>query len=193
MILLIAGGTASGKSTLARALAERTGALLIEHDRYYKSVSVEDAPSHNFDEPAALETELLIEHLDALSRGEHVLLPIYDFAHHRRSEQTTRVGPRPVILVEGILALAEPALRDRATVRVFVSAEADVRLARRVRRDVLERGRDIEEVLLRYFATVRPMHAQWIEPTRAFADLVLDGEKPVVELLSTLLPIVGGA
>jgi uridine kinase len=193
MILLIAGGTASGKSTLARALAERTGALLIEHDRYYKSVSVEDAPGHNFDEPAALETELLIEHLDALSRGERVSLPIYDFAHHRRSEQTTSVGPRPVILVEGILALAEPALRDRATVRVFVSAEADVRLARRVRRDVLERGRDIEEVLLRYFNTVRPMHAQWIEPTRAFADLVLDGEKPVVELLSILLPIVGGA
>lgn len=173
-IVLIAGGTASGKSTLCRHLAGRPDVLLIEHDRYYKSA----APGANFDEPAALDTALLMLQLDALRRGEAVDLPTYDFARHARAAATDRVVAAPIVVVEGILVLCEPALRERADLTVFVDAPADIRLARRLRRDIVERGRSPQSVLDQYLHTVRPMHLRWVEPHKAQAGLVLDGELP---------------
>jgi uridine kinase len=187
-IVLIAGGTASGKSTLCRTLAARPDVLLIEHDRYYKSAS----PGANFDEPAALDTALLIAQLAALRQGEAVDLPIYDFARHARADGTDRAVAAPIVVVEGILVLCEPALRAVADLSVFVDAPADLRLARRLRRDLIERGRSAESVLNQYLATVRPMHNRWVEPAKAHAHLVLDGEQPPEQLLAQLDAALAG-
>lgn len=179
----IAGGTASGKTTLAALAVARTGAALVTHDRYYRDADA----STNFDHPDSLDTARLVEDLDRLRAGEPVDLPSYDFATHKRLPTTDRLVPGPLLVVEGILVLAEPALRARFDLCVFVDAAADVRLIRRVRRDILERGRDVESVLGQYLATVRPMHEAYVAPSAAHATLRLDGEQAIEGELTRLL------
>ncbi len=177
---------------MARALLEMLGdrAALLPHDAYYRSLPPERSPdSWNFDHPDALETELLVQHVDSLLAGEHVHVPTYEFAHHRRAPSSAwvEVAPRPVVVVEGILVLADAALRDRMDVRVFVETPDDVRLVRRIRRDIEERGRTVTEVLDQYLATVRPMHEAFVSPSRDHAHHVMDGTRPVHQLVDQLL------
>lgn len=175
-VLVMAGGTASGKTTLARRLVAALGdqVLLLTHDRYY--LDQPDPSVADFDHPDALETSLLVENLDDLLAGRSADLPVYDFPTHRRQPEVERVAPRPLVLVEGILVLSDPELKRRADLTVFVEAAADVRLARRVRRDAAKRGRTVPMILDRYLSMVRPAHLEFIEPCRKHADLVLDGE-----------------
>lgn len=182
-VVVVAGGSASGKSTVCEALAARPGVRLISHDRYYKDAA--DPATHNFDEPDALDTALLVAHLAALRAGRAVDAPVYSFPLHARTAETERLLPAPILLVEGILSLASPALAAAADLRIFVDCPADVRLARRVLRDVATRGWSAPEVVHRYLHTVRPMHARWIEPSRDTADLVLNGEAPPAALTET--------
>jgi uridine kinase len=180
LLVGLAGGTASGKTTISRTLTGRwPGMLCIAHDRYYHTVP--DPSRHNYDHPSALDSGLLCEHLDRLAAGEPVDLPEYDFATHRRREQTERAQPAEVVLVEGILVLADARLARRLHLKVFVHAPDDVRLMRRIRRDAVERARSVESVLHQYENTVRPMHLRYVAPCRALADLVLDGEAPIDE------------
>ncbi|MFK7926659.1 MAG: uridine kinase [Myxococcota bacterium] len=188
-VVLIAGGSASGKSTVSRALMRGLGprGALLLHDRYYKTPPAgSDLASWNFDHPDSLDTELLVAHVDALLAGQTVQLPRYDFSRHDRAEGTDPVAPTEYIVVEGILVLTSEALRGRAHHRVFVDAPADVRLARRLRRDVAERGRAPLGVLDQYLATVRPMHQAFVEPSRHYADVVLDGTLAVDQLVMEL-------
>lgn len=175
-IVGIAGGTASGKTTIAADFSERWNATLIGHDRYYRDIP--HPRGFNFDHPDALETTLLVEHLDQLRSGHAADLPIYVFGAHHRGKETERVEPRPLMVVEGILVLQDERLRCCFDLMVFVDAPADIRLIRRLRRDITDRGRTIESVLDQYEATVRPMHEQFVQPTAAFASLVLDGMAP---------------
>lgn len=183
----MAGGTASGKTTLARRLAETLGdrLLVLTHDRYYLDVA--EPRGHNYDHPDALDTALLIQNLDDLRAGRDALLPDYDFRTHRRRPEPEPVAPRPLVLVEGILVLADPALRSRMDFTVYVHTADDLRLARRVQRDTVERGRDVAGVLEQYLATVRPMHEQFVAPSRAGVDLELSGEVDVELSLAKLL------
>lgn len=170
----VAGGTASGKTTVTQLAAERLGAAVLTHDRYYKDAH--DPLHHDFDRPAALDTALMVTHLDALRRGEAIDAPVYDFATHVRTHVTHRIGPTELVLVEGILVLAEPELVRGFDLAVYVHCDDDVRLGRRIRRDTRDRGRTWDDVLLQWFATVRPAHKSYVEPSRERADLVLDGE-----------------
>lgn len=185
----IGGGTASGKTTLAWRVAERVGAALIAHDRYYH-----DAPEPhrvNFDHPEALDTTRLVADLDRLRAGEPIELPVYEFATHRRAARTDRLEPQPIVVVEGILVLADDRLRARFDLTAAVIAPADVRLIRRARRDVAERGRTVEGVFEQYLGQVRPMHEHWVEPWLGRADVLLDGTGDLeeqVERLVALLP-----
>lgn len=178
----IAGGTGSGKTTFARALraALPPGSVaLIDHDAYYRDLShlsPEERAAVNFDDPASLESELLATHLDALADGKAIEKPVYDFARHVRCEETETVPAAPVILVEGILVLASPELRSRFDLRLFVDAPTDVRLLRRIRRDIVERGRTIDGIAQQYIGSVRSMHDAFVAPSRAFADLVVPGD-----------------
>jgi len=187
MVIGIGGGTASGKSTLARALVGVLGdrAHLLLHDHYYRAPAGDPA-THNFDHPDALDTEAMLGDIDALLRGETREIPRYDFATHQRTDETETLAPRPVLVVEGILVLASAALRDRFHHAVFVHAPADIRLIRRVRRDLSERGRTAEQVFDQYQRTVRPMHERYVEPSRVHATLELDGTLPVDLLLDEL-------
>lgn len=187
-VVVMAGGSASGKTTVATGLADQSDVLLISHDRYY--LDAPDPASHNFDHPAALETSLLVAQVERLVAGRAVELPIYGFEGHRRAPHTDRVEPRPVVLVEGILTLEHAPLAALADLRVFVDAPADVRLSRRVLRDVAVRGRHLDGVVQRYLDHVRPMHDRYIEPSRARADLILDGERPPAELIAELLQAI---
>jgi uridine kinase len=176
LIVAIAGGTASGKSTLARHLQDTLGAdqcLLICHDRYYRDVH--DPSTFNYDHPDALDTELLVEHLRALKAGDAAELPIYHYATHRRQPETERVEAAPLVIVEGILVLENEELYHAADLRVFVHAPSDLRLVRRIRRDVVERGRTLESVLNQWVSTVRTMHLEHVEPSRFEADMVIEG------------------
>ncbi|MBK9366082.1 MAG: uridine kinase [Deltaproteobacteria bacterium] len=186
-VVVISGGTASGKTTIAQALAARLGdrALLVSHDRYYRDVA--DPLDHNYDEPGALDTALLVEHLRALREHQPVTLPIYHFPIHRRLPEVDVVSPRPVILIEGLFVLGDPAVRAQADLMVFVEAESDLRLARRLRRDVIERGWNIEQVLTRYMRDVREGYRRFIRPSRAYANVILDGEGPVEDSVIALL------
>lgn len=186
-VVVISGGTASGKTTIAQALAARLGdrALLVSHDRYYRDVA--DPLDHNYDEPGALDTALLVEHLRALRDHQPVTLPIYHFPIHRRLPEVDVVSPRPVILIEGLFVLGDPAVRAQADLLVFVEAESDLRLTRRLRRDVIERGWNIEQVLTRYMRDVREGYRRFIRPSRAYANVILDGEGPVEDSVIALL------
>ena len=187
----MAGGTASGKTTVAARAAERLGALLLHHDRYYHDVA--EPRGHNYDHPDALDTARLVADLDALLAGRPAALPIYDFRTHSRSAETEAAQPSEIILVEGILTLAYGPLSERADLRVFVDAPADIRLARRLRRDVAERGREVNGVLDQYLTTVRPMHEAFVAPSAATASLVLNGTAPIDALVEALIAAVASA
>ena len=187
-ILLMAGGTASGKTTIASALSKKLNAVLIHHDRYYKDIP--HPRGYNFDEPAALENTLLAKHIRQLKEGKQADLPVYDFATHSRSTQTETISPSPIIIVEGILVMSVPALRELADICVYVEAPADIRLVRRMRRDIVERGRDVEGVLSQYLLTVRPMHELHIAPCKDKASIVLDGTTSIEENIETLIQIL---
>jgi uridine kinase len=175
----IAGGTGSGKTTVAQAIYDRVGSERMEwisQDSYYRDFGPIDPESRhriNFDHPDSLENELLIQHLDQLRRREPVEVPIYDFATHTRSKQTRTVQPRRVIIVEGILVLAEIELRKRIDIKLFVDTPPDMRLLRRLTRDVQARGRSLESVVRQYLTTVRPMHEEFVEPSKRYADLII--------------------
>ncbi|TNE85027.1 MAG: uridine kinase [Deltaproteobacteria bacterium] len=195
IVLGIAGGTASGKSTVAAAVAEHLGTdcLHLVHDRYYHCLPAHlvDTPTqHNFDHPDALDTALLVEHLDQLRRGEGAHVPSYDFAKHARNPHTDWMEPREIILVEGILVLSDSQLRARFDHSFYVHTDDDLRLIRRIRRDQRERGRELDEILRQYQLTVRPMHREFVEPSRAHAEIVLDGTARIDELVRTVLATI---
>ncbi len=174
----IAGGTGSGKTTITRRLQRQfeNHVCTLYHDNYYHShdgLTMEERARLNYDEPAAFETELLVQHLAALRRGEAVDGPIYDYTVHNRSAQTQRLEPAPVVLVEGILILADQRLCDSLDIKVFVDADADVRILRRILRDVRDRGRSLESVINQYLTTVKPMHELYVEPSRRRADIII--------------------
>ena len=174
LLVGIGGGTASGKTTLARCLAaRRADVLLLSHDRYYRDV--QDPSAHNYDHPDALDNALLASHLRALRRGQAIEVPEYDFANHRRRKQGTWIEPSPVVVIEGILVLAIPSLREQFDLTVFVAADEGVRLARRIERDAVERGRSEASVRAQYAATVAPMHERFVAPSAVGVDLSLDG------------------
>ena len=186
MIIGIAGGTGSGKTTLTEKLkAEFKGDVsVLYHDNYYKSHSdmpYEERAKLNYDHPDAFETERMIADLQALRRGEAVECPVYDYTVHDRSPQTLVVQPTKVILVEGILIFAEPALRQLMDIKLFVDTDADVRILRRIMRDVKKRGRSLDSVVQQYLNTVKPMHEQFVEPSKRYADLIVPegGKNPV--------------
>ncbi len=178
-VLGVAGGTGAGKTTVARAILAAVGCeriAFLEQDSYYRDVewgSGAALSAHNFDHPQALDGELLAAHLAELRAGRSIEVPVYDFARHRRTAATRPVAARPVVLVEGTLLFVEPALRDLLDLKIFVDSGADLRLIRRLRRDLAERGRTVDDVLDQYLATVRPMHLDFVEPSKRWADLIL--------------------
>ncbi len=179
IVVGVAGGTGSGKTTVTDRILERVGAeniAHITHDAYYRDLS--HLPPHvrartNFDHPDALETELLIQHLEKLRAGQTIEIPIYDFSTHVRTDRTLRVEVAPVIIVEGILVFVERQLRDLFDVKIYIDTDADVRFIRRLRRDLEERGRTVESVCQQYLSTVRPMHLEFVEPSKRYADVII--------------------
>jgi len=201
LVIGIAGGTGSGKTTIARKIESSVPieqVNRIEHDSYYRDrddLSYEDRCKLNFDHPSALETPLFVEHVKALKKGETVEVPIYDFTKHRRKEETRRVDPKPILIVEGILALAEPKLRAEMDIKLYVDTDADIRAFRRIRRDLEQRGRDFDSIREQYYDTVRPMHLQFVEPSKRWADLILpeggDNRVALDVLMAKLKSVVG--
>jgi uridine kinase len=179
LVIGIAGGTGSGKSTVAKVIIDRVGAnhiALLPHDAYYKNLTQLEPAQRtliNFDHPDSLETSLLVEHIKKLKILQAIELPVYDFKTHTRTSTTVHVDPQPVILVEGILILAEKALRELFDVRIFVDTDADIRFIRRLQRDIAERGRTSQSVVEQYLATVRPMHLEFVEPSKRYADVII--------------------
>ena len=177
--IAFAGGTGSGKTTVANELVKRVGAhhiAYLPHDTYYKEIHqipAELRRDRNFDHPDALDTSLLVQHIQQLQRGEPAELPIYDFTRDARRPETRRVEPQPIILVEGILVLAESDLRALFDVKIFVDTDADIRFIRRLQRDIAERGRSTESVIEQYLRTVRPMHLKFVEPSKRYADVII--------------------
>jgi uridine kinase len=175
----IAGGTGSGKTTVARRIYESLhldAAVFIDHDAYYKELGhlpLEERERMNFDHPDSLDNDLLLGHLGELIAGRPIHKPVYDFTRHTRAEETVRVEPRAVILVDGILLFVDPRLRELFDLKIFVDTEADVRFIRRMRRDIAKRGRSLESVIDQYLGTVRPMHFEFVEPSKRYADVIL--------------------
>ena len=188
LVIGIAGGTGSGKTTLMKNLIARFGDVVtvLSHDNYYRrhdELTYEERCQLNYDEPAAMETELMVQHLEALRNWQAIDCPVYDFSVHNRSDETIRIVPRKVIIVEGILIFADEDLRDLMDIKIFVDTDADVRLCRRIKRDVNKRGRTLESVLTQYQTTVKPMHEKYVEPSKKFADIVVpEGGKNLVAL-----------
>ena len=177
-IVGIAGGSASGKTTIVNRIKEKFGndIVVISHDSYYKAhneLSYEDRSRLNYDHPSSFDTELLIRDGQKLKNGEEVDIPVYDYSIHNRSDQYIHITPKPVILLEGILILENKQLRDLMDVKVFVDTDADERLMRRIKRDTIERARSVQSVLQQYSETVKPMHEQFIEPSKKYADLII--------------------
>ncbi|MFC4477229.1 uridine kinase [Flavobacterium chungangensis] len=183
LIIGIAGGTGSGKTTVVHQIMNElphTEVGVISQDSYYKqtdNLSFDERALINFDHPRAIDFELLVKHLKALKAGETIDQPVYSFIQHNRTDDTVSTHPRKVMIVEGILILTNPELRDMFDIKVFVHADSDERLIRRLKRDISERGRDIDEVLNRYQTTLKPMHEQFIEPSKAFADIIIPNDK----------------
>ena len=188
LVIGIAGGTGSGKTTLMKNLIAEfaDNVTVLSHDNYYKrhdELTYEERCQLNYDEPAALETDLMAYHLDLLRQGQAIDCPVYDFTVHNRSDETVRIVPKNVIIVEGILIFENEALRDLMDIRIFVDTDADVRLCRRIKRDVNKRGRSLESVLTQYQQTVKPMHERYVEPSKKYAHMVVpEGGKNWVAL-----------
>lgn len=188
LVVGVAGGTGSGKTTLTKRLLERFSgeASVVYHDNYYKAhdeLSYEKRCLLNYDHPHAFDNDLMVEQLKALIAGDSVECPVYDFADHNRSSKTVRIDPAPIILVEGILIYAEPELCKLMDIKLFVDTDADVRILRRIKRDVVERGRTLESVEQQYLTTVKPMHELYVEPSKRNADLIIpEGGHNVVAL-----------
>ena len=188
LVIGIAGGSGSGKTTLLKNILETFGPAItvISHDNYYKrhdELTYEERCKLNYDEPAALETELMVQQLDQLRNGQEILCPVYDFTVHNRSDETTLIKPERVIIVEGILIFENKQLRDLMDIKIFVDADADVRICRRIKRDVNKRGRSLESVIAQYQDTVKPMHEKYVEPSKKYADIVVpEGGKNLVAL-----------
>ena len=188
LVIGIAGGTGSGKTTLMKNLIEefQDDVTILSHDNYYKrhdDLTYDERCKLNYDEPAALETDLMACHLDQLRHGQAIDCPVYDFTQHNRSQKTIRIEPKKVIIVEGILIFENQPLRDLMDIRVFVDTDADVRLCRRIKRDVNKRGRSLESVLTQYQETVKPMHELYVEPSKKYANIIVpEGGKNFVAL-----------
>jgi len=209
LLIGVAGGTGAGKTTISRAILDHVGAdriAYIQHDAYYRDLShlpLEERQRSNFDHPDALEDSLLLEHLQRLLAGESVAVPIYDFTRYVRLPETRTIAPQPVILLEGILIFVNRDLREMMDIRIYVDTDADIRLIRRLRRDISERGRSLESVIDQYLETVRPMHLEFVEPSKRYADVIVPmGGQNVVALemicariermLAAALPAGGG-
>lgn len=179
ILIGIAGGTGSGKTTLANKLVDSFGGdevSILRHDNYYRrhdEMEYEERTKLNYDHPDAFDTELLCEHISALKTGRSIQMPVYDYALHNRSDKTIEVKPAPVIVLEGILIFAEAALCDLMDIKVFVDTDADVRILRRIVRDVKHRGRSLDSVISQYLTTVKPMHEQFVEPSKRRADIII--------------------
>ena len=178
LVIGIAGGSGSGKTTLMKRLVERFGnnVSVLSHDNYYKrhdELTYEQRAVLNYDEPSALDTSLLVYQLDQLRHGYAIDCPVYDFTLHNRSDETIHVEPEKVIIVEGIMIFVDPELRNLMDIKIFVDTDADIRLCRRIKRDVNKRGRSLESVINQYKQTVKPMHEMYVEPSKKFADLVV--------------------
>ena len=188
LVIGIAGGTGSGKTTLMKNIMNRFGDVVtvLSHDNYYRrhdELTYEQRCEINYDEPAALETDLMARHLMQLRNGQAIDCPVYDFTQHNRSDETIRIEPKNVIIVEGILIFENRPQRELMDIRIFVDTDADVRLCRRIKRDVNKRGRTLESVLQQYQQTVKPMHEKYVEPSKRFADVVVpEGGKNLVAL-----------
>ena len=188
ILIGVASGTGSGKTTLTHHLKEHFGedVTVIGHDSYYKrqeGKTYEERAKQNYDHPSAFDTDLLIEHLQALKRGKSIQCPVYSYTDHNRTDQTVTVHPAKVIIVEGILIFQNPVLRDMFDIKLFVETDADERILRRALRDVEERGRTLQSVVTQYLTTVKPMHDQYVEPSRKYADIiVLEGGHNLVAL-----------
>jgi uridine kinase len=195
-VIGVAGGSGSGKTTVVRRIVESLGddqVSLIEHDRYYRprdDLRLEERAALNYDHPDSLETDLLVRHVKDLREGKPVEVPIYDFARHARESGTTTVTPRRAIIVEGILIFTDPELRRLMDVKVFVDADDDTRFIRRLQRDIAERGRTVASVIDQYLATVKPMHLEFVEPSKRYADIIIPvgGHNTVaIDMLLTLI------
>ena len=188
MVIGVAGGTGSGKTTITEHLQRELGSSIsvVKHDNYYKrhdELTYEERCQLNYDHPDAFDTDLMVEHLKELKEGRAVECPVYDFTVHNRSNDTVRIEPSTVILVEGILILQDPALVNQLDIKIFVDTDADVRIIRRILRDVKERGRSLESVTTQYLTTVKPMHEQFVEPSKRNADVIVpEGGHNVVAL-----------
>ena len=188
LVIGIAGGTGSGKTTLMNNIISRfeNDVTVVSHDNYYKcrdDMTYEERCLVNYDEPAAFDTDLMVHQLEQLRQGQSIDCPVYDFTVHNRSSEVVRIVPKRVIIVEGILIFENPQLRDLMDIRIFVDTDADIRLCRRIKRDVNKRGRTLESVLTQYQTTVKPMHEQYVEPSKKYAHLVVpEGGKNLVAL-----------
>jgi uridine kinase len=189
LVIGIAGGTGSGKTTVAQVILDRVGEdhiAFIPHDAYYrdlKHLPLQERTKINFDHPDSLETDLLVANLQDLVDGKSTQVPIYDFTQHVRTDRTRLIEPRRVVVVEGILIFVEPELRKLFDIKIYVDTDADIRFIRRLRRDIAERGRTMDSVIQQYYATVRPMHMEFVEPSKRYADVIIpEGGMNVVAL-----------
>lgn len=196
MIIGICGGTGSGKTTIAKAIVESVGAervILVEQDSYYRNLSdmpLDERHQANFDHPDSIDSEMLYNHLRRLKNGQSIEMPVYDFRSHTRSDRTEHIEPKPVVLVEGILIFAEPRISGLLDVRVFVDTPDDIRFIRRLQRDIAERGRTVDSVIGQYYRTVRPMHLEFVEPSKRYADIIVPegGQQNItIEFLCSLV------
>jgi uridine kinase len=179
LFIAIAGGSGSGKTTIARSVVDLVGrdkVIYIQQDAYYRDqthLTIKDRKKINYDHPDALELDLMAKHLNDLRNGQPIERPVYDFESHTRTTDTITLVPEPAVIVEGILVLSDPELREQFDLRVYIDTDADLRLIRRLRRDILERGRTVESVLSQYERTVRPMHDRFVEPSKRYADIII--------------------
>jgi uridine kinase len=196
LVIGVAGGSGSGKTTVVRRIVESIGGeqvSVLEHDRYYRDrndLRLEERASLNYDHPDSLETDLLVQHVEALRAGQSIDVPMYDFARHARRPDTQAVSPRRAIIVEGILIYTDAALRRLMDVKVFVDTDADTRFIRRLQRDIADRGRTVQSVIEQYLGTVKPMHLDFVEPSKRYADIIIPqgGHNAVaIDMLLTLI------